>query len=291
MFSSKCGTKNNNLRDKSLCSNICHAKVKNQKGCQGVCDGTNFNGDTPNGNICAWNKASDAYLKREKKAERARKAAAAKAEKARKKALKDSQKKKTKKSKKTNNTISDKEATDPIRNVGRLGISEPIPDSAVCENCGEIHELEDEYEFGAHDEYEEVEIVKGYFGGTTCKGPGHKKNPNKEARKKTPCVEMSDLERNAWLNNPNTNKKLKQQSKKGKAGGQGTYKVSDEDKWEEHPTAMRNKKNNIDKNQKGGTAKNTLTFSSSTYEPIPDYITRALQPKKSVHPEYGNLRY
>lgn len=28
--------------------------------------------------------------------------------------------------------------------------------TAVCENCGEIHELEDEYEFGAHDEYEEV---------------------------------------------------------------------------------------------------------------------------------------
>ena len=28
-----------------------------------------------------------------------------------------------------------------------------------------------------------------------------------------------------------------------------------------------------------------------TSEPIPDYIMRALQPKKSVHPEYGKLRY
>ena len=28
-----------------------------------------------------------------------------------------------------------------------------------------------------------------------------------------------------------------------------------------------------------------------TSEPIPDYIMRAIQPKKSVHPEYGNLRY
>lgn len=28
-----------------------------------------------------------------------------------------------------------------------------------------------------------------------------------------------------------------------------------------------------------------------TSEPIPDYIMRALQPKKSVHPVYGNLRY
>lgn len=28
-----------------------------------------------------------------------------------------------------------------------------------------------------------------------------------------------------------------------------------------------------------------------TSEPIPDYIMRALQPKKSVHPVYGKLRY
>ena len=30
---------------------------------------------------------------------------------------------------------------------------------------------------------------------------------------------------------------------------------------------------------------------SYTSEPIPDYIMRALKPKKSVHPEYGKLRY
>lgn len=28
-----------------------------------------------------------------------------------------------------------------------------------------------------------------------------------------------------------------------------------------------------------------------TSEPIPDYIMKSLQPKKSVHPEYGKLRY
>lgn len=28
-----------------------------------------------------------------------------------------------------------------------------------------------------------------------------------------------------------------------------------------------------------------------TSEPIPDYIMRALKPKKSVHPKYGKLRY
>ena len=34
--------------------------------------------------------------------------------------------------------------------------------------------------------------------------------------------------------------------------------------------------------------KNHCPFTS---EPIPDYIMRALQPKKSVHSVYGNLRY
>ena len=282
---STCGTENNGLRNKGLCDEICHAKVKNKKGCKGVCDGSNFNGDTPNDNICAWNKASNAYLKKEKKAENERKKAEKKKEKERKKALKDSQKKTKKKSKKTNNTISDKEATDPIRNVGRLVISEPIPDSAVCENCGEIHELEDEYEFGAHDEYDEVK----------CEFPNKRVKDGKTKitrRTKYKCVPMTDYEQNAWLSNPNTNKKLKQKSDKPKVNAKkGTYKVSDEDKWEEHPTAMRNKKKNIDKNQKGGKKRNNMTFGSSTYEPIPDYITRALQPKKSVHPEYGNLRY
>ena len=28
-----------------------------------------------------------------------------------------------------------------------------------------------------------------------------------------------------------------------------------------------------------------------TSEPIPDYIMRAIQPKKSVHPVYGKLRF
>lgn len=32
-------------------------------------------------------------------------------------------------------------------------------------------------------------------------------------------------------------------------------------------------------------------YQDKTSEPIPDYIMRALKPKKSVHPEYGKLRY
>lgn len=32
-------------------------------------------------------------------------------------------------------------------------------------------------------------------------------------------------------------------------------------------------------------------YQNKTSEPIPDYIMRALKPKKSVHPEYGKLRY
>ena len=159
-------------------------------------------------------------------------------------------------------------------------------ESAVCEDCGEIHGL-DEYELEPHDEYEEV----------ACKHPKKKvaDGKTKLGFKKYKCVLKTDSEiqiyEKAMENNPNYNKKLPQASKKGRAGGQGTYKVSDKNKAEPHPTAMRNKKSNIDKNQKGGTAKNKLTFGSSTYEPIPDYIMRALQPKKSIHTEYGKLRY
>ena len=32
-------------------------------------------------------------------------------------------------------------------------------------------------------------------------------------------------------------------------------------------------------------------YQDKTSEPIPDYIMRSLKPKKSVHPEYGKLRY
>ncbi len=76
-------------------------------------------------------------------------------------------------------------------------------ESAICEDCGEIHELEDEYEFGAHDEYEEV---------YSCK------TAEKDRDKK--CG------RNGYIS-----------------------------------------------------------------EPIPDYIMKGLQPKKSAHPMYGKLRY
>lgn len=162
-------------------------------------------------------------------------------------------------------------------------------ESAICENCGEIHGL-DEYEFGAHDEYEEV---------ASCNFPDKKVKDGKNILGlwKYKCVRMSDREQKAWLANPNFNKKLPQASKKGKAGG-ATYETSKESKerYKAHGTAMKNETKNIDKKQKKGTNKNTMTFGQYgpqkfTSEPIPDYIMRALKPKKSVHPEYGKLRY
>lgn len=50
----------------------------------------------------------------------------------------------------------------------------------------------------------------------------------------------------------------------------------------------RRKKENAARQRAQRNAKNEPSFTS---EPIPDYIMRALKPKKSMHPEYGKLRY
>jgi len=102
-----------------------------------------------------------------------------------------------------------------------------------CEECGEyheFHELEDEYEFGAHDEYE---LTVG----------GKKKRKSKEPvqiqTKKCPRGEVIPRTDTCPLPEPPI------------------------------PPPPPN----------------------YTSEPIPDYIMRALQPKKSEHPKYGKLRY
>jgi len=89
-----------------------------------------------------------------------------------------------------------------------------------CEDCGEYHELEDEYELEPHDEYEEV--AKCRDGSTRKEG---KPCPRQHKKDSLPAPPITKAPKNY------------------------------------------------------------------TSEPIPDYIMRALQPKKSVHPEYGKLRY
>jgi len=105
-------------------------------------------------------------------------------------------------------------------------------ESAVCENCGEIHGL-DEYELT---------------------GGGKRAGGQTKTYKNTKGLTRGQMEQNMNrnINNPQYGKPNVPPSK-GLKGGYAFYK----------PTS----------------------------EPIPDYIMRALKPKKSVHPEYGKLRY
>ena len=143
-----------------------------------------------------------------------------------------------------------------------------------CEDCGEFHELEDEYEldphdeyeFGAHDEYEEM---------------GCPKHKRKNSRGK--CVRIDkDRQFTAGAGSERRHseaskiaqgsqaesKRLKQRQQHKKVMGE----VIETGMLRSGPPPPPKKKN-------------------YTSEPIPDYIMRALQPKKSVHPEYGKLRY
>jgi hypothetical protein len=113
-------------------------------------------------------------------------------------------------------------------------------ESAICEDCGEIHELEDEYEFGAHDEYEEVDH---------CNPKHDDYDPDYRCHKLATLPPRIPSTKDMQMPRSKRKTLRKMQSSKGK------------------------KKRNY------------------TSEPITDYIMRALQPKKSVHPEYGKLRY
>ena len=104
---------------------------------------------------------------------------------------------------------------------------------AICEDCGEIHGL---------DEYEEMGKGANVTGQTQTYN-----NKNKLTQKQMQA-NMEEYKRT-------------KNDRRNKYGGKAMY--------------YRDKDGN-------------MRFCS---EPIPDYIMRALKPKKSVHPEYGKLRY
>ncbi len=133
-----------------------------------------------------------------------------------------------------------------------------------CEDCGEIHELEDEYEFGAHDEYEEVDCEDDPCSSENCDGWNM-----------TDCMGLKD-----------TTKQIKKRGAQRKART-GQLKTKSRKSQKAQRESVSSKTGG---GRKGSTGRRKKSF-GYTSEPIPDYIMRALQPKKSVHPEYGKLRY
>ncbi len=125
-----------------------------------------------------------------------------------------------------------------------------------CEDCGEYHELEDEYELEPHDEYE----LTG------------KKKKRKDKDKQ---------------------RKMKRRSKEPKGLGEGEAR-----RFEQSERIRRSEGSWMgdlpdpatDPRFCGGPNKPPCK-KKYTSEPMPDYIMRALQPKKSIHPVYGKLRY
>lgn len=150
-------------------------------------------------------------------------------------------------------------------------------ESAICENCGEIHEL-DEYEFGAHDEYEEVSCsnLDGSIHGVNLKEKKWKKWRKWVVKQLEPM--MGNIER-ANKKELETFVKSKSYNDVARAGN----KLS-KNQYIDEPLKT------ILRCGQTGPGSNVKKF-GYTSEPIPDYIMRAIQPKKSVHPEYGKLRY
>ncbi len=105
---------------------------------------------------------------------------------------------------------------------------------------------------------------------TKCDG-----NSNCEKRNcKNPCKGVDPNYQYAPLDLSKSNLGAKS-SKKGRAEKEGVRKQIQSSKLKTR------KFRGVDKGGKG----------RYTTEPIPDYIMRAIQPKKSVHPVYGKLRY
>ena len=149
-----------------------------------------------------------------------------------------------------------------------------------CEECGEYHELEDEYEFGAHDEYEEVSIADA---GCNKFSVGKSFEGRREWKKwKRATIEYVESKGNTESQLPEKALKAWKQFKAAT-----TYKEALKAMHilKESQYIIRNMPKIACEFKKG------LYHNEFTSEPIPDYIMRALQPKKSVHPEYGKLRY
>ena len=147
-----------------------------------------------------------------------------------------------------------------------------------CEECGEYHELEDLPEFGAHDEYEEVSIAgagcRQFSVGNVFEGRKWKKWKRATIKYVESRGKLSQLPSDvlkAW--------------KQFKAATTYDEALKAMRILKESPFIIENMPK-IACEFKTGRYHNEFTS-----EPIPDYIMRALQPKKSVHPEYGKLRY
>ena len=186
-------------------------------------------------------------------------------------------------------------------------------ESAICEDCGEIHELEDEYEFGAHDEYEEVDKVytdkcmskKAYNAWRGKKSyKAVVKHLQKLATKYKKDANIAEALRNVQAlfapydknNCPSINDSLLPEviSTINKLIGlMGKSTADPKGILSEFVKSLSDKGKNfkrLQEKEQSGYDLGTLVGYSS-YEAIPDYIMRALQPKKSVHSVYGKLRY
>lgn len=186
-------------------------------------------------------------------------------------------------------------------------------ESAICEDCGEIHELNDEYEFGPHDEYEEVDTLykdkcmskKAY---NAWKGKKSYKAVVKHLQKlakkykkdqyiseallnvqalfapydKNNCGAINDSLLPAVISSINTLIGLMGKSTADPKGILSDFVKSLSDKGKLF--------RRLQEKEQSGYDLGTLVGYSS-YEAIPDYLRNSLKPKKSVHPVYGKLRY
>ena len=142
-------------------------------------------------------------------------------------------------------------------------------ESAVCENCGEIHGL---------DEYEEVSCsnLDGTIHGVNLKENKWKKWRKWVVKQLEPI--RGKIER-ANKKELDTFVKSKSYNDVARAGN-----ILSKNQYIEDPLKT------ILRCGQTGPGPNVKKF-GFTSEPIPDYIMRALQPKKSVHSVYGKLRY
>lgn len=177
----------------------------------------------------------------------------------------------------------------------------------------EIHELEDEYEFGAHDEYEEVTTVykdkcmsrKAY---NAWKGKKsykavvtHLKQLAKKFPKDANIAEALTNVQSLFAKYDKTNCRSINDSLLPEVertinallGSMFKKDVDPNDILSDFVTSLKDKGKNfrrLQEKEQSGYDLGTLVGYSS-YEAIPDYLRNSLKPKKSVHPVYGKLRY
>ena len=151
-------------------------------------------------------------------------------------------------------------------------------ESAICEDCGEIHGLDEYEEMGCSDE------IDGFTHGINLP-----KNPKKATWKAWRAYVIGELKKiglpqklrgEEYLGLWNAFENAKSYDSMARAGSRLS-----------NSPAIKGPIKIIMRCGQTGPGKNVKKFRKYTSEPIPDYIMRALQPKKSVHSEYGKLRY